>query len=107
MNGNHIRKYRNHPVGQVSEAGNLHSAQDSKMNVPSSDHCKALVTGEVSAARKDCHCLLSRINQIWILLSGIREGSETEDPVLALQSDIDTSRDVVASQHRHSDSQIC
>lgn len=65
----------NHPIGEIAIFRDLHSSQNSQIDVATTDHCKRVIAREKRSAWQNGHCLLPSIDQIWILLPCFREWS--------------------------------
>lgn len=53
-----------------------------------SDHGKALIGTKVGRPRSDCDRFLARVDQVWVLLPGFREGSQAQHTVLTLELNV-------------------
>ncbi len=89
-----------HPVGQIAGGGHLHGAEHRDVDVPSADHPERCRGVEERRPRQHRDRLLTRIDQVRVdgILS--RVGPHTENPVLAVQDDRDTGREIVRYQRR-------
>ena len=97
---------RQHPVGQVALAADLHRAEDRQVDAPRADHAKRLVGTEARCARQERDRLLARVDEVRVFLPLLRVGAQAEDAVLGLQLDFDGRVDEARCEHRHPDSQV-
>ena len=93
----------NHPVGKISEFGDLHGSQNGQIDVTTSNHGKTVIAGEIGSAREDSDGFFASIDEVRILFTGFGERSKTQNAVFALKSHVDAGWNVIAGQHRHTD----
>jgi hypothetical protein len=96
----------NHPVGEVTPAGNLQTAQDRGVDVSAADHPEREGRVEEGGAGMHGDRLLAGVDEVRVdlILRGIRPGAQ--NPVLRVQHDVDTRGQVVGDQSRQSDAQV-
>ena len=86
------------PVRQVTGRGDLHAAQNGRVDVAAADHGETDGGVEERRAGVDSHGLLAGVDEVGvdIVFVGIR--ADTEDPVLGVQHDVNTCRQEVRYQ---------
>src|ERR1700756_4902943 len=73
-----------HPVGQVTVAGHLHTAEHGDVDVTAADHRETGCRVEVRRTGHHRHRLLAGIDQVGVDLVVVRERPDSEDAVLGV-----------------------
>src|SRR3977135_833881 len=97
---------RDHPVGEVAVLGHLHGAQERDVDMAAADHGEGIGGGEIAGGGDLGDGLLSRIDEVGILLALVGEGPEAEHAVLALELHAHAVRYVIRHQGRDADAEI-
>src|SRR5262249_60740112 len=86
---------RTHPVAEVPVPGDLHGAQDREIDVPAADHGEAVGRREIACGRNLGDRLLAGVDEVRVFLAFVREWTESEHAVLALQLHAHARGDIV------------
>src|SRR5262249_4031259 len=94
------------PVREVAVFRDLHGAKDRQVDMPAADHRERIRRRKKAGGRQFSDRLLPGIDEIRILFPFIRERSEAEHAVLALQLYGHAVGNVVRNQRRNADAEI-
>src|SRR6185312_1065753 len=94
------------PVGKVAILGDFERAQERHVEMAAADHQEGIVVVEEGAAGHQRGQALAGIDQVLVLLAGLRRRPHAEDAVLAMEHDLAVGGDEIRHHGGEADAEI-